>query len=406
MRRRTILATVGTVSLPFAGCLSWDSTARAPKTTTEVLSKEKCETGRTMHKADVRLDPDGTWPMYQYDARNSSYNPNASVPSEVTTRWRYSVCQEVDGIVTVAGGNVYPSRASIDGQNGSQEHGEWGGYQRPAVVAGTLYVGGRTLEAYDATDGSHLWSFDTVGENGGVSAPTIRDGTVYVTGNVEDSTLYAVDAETGEEQWQFTPRHECNVAPATDGERVYAIDRQGVIYGIDAATGDELWRHQTRSFHNGGPPSVANGAVYVGVRKGVFAFETANGDVRWDKETPKSGQASIGVTDDTVFVTEKICQALATDDGTERWRNESVDSGASGGACCVTSESLLVGGATLTALSRTDGTRVWEFQPRSIRFSDYRAGRIPFAPAVVGENLFVATGAGDLYALAPAKNST
>lgn len=111
------------------------------------------------------------------------------------------------------------------------------------------------------------------------------------------------------------------------------------------------------------------------------------------------------MAEDTVFVTERICQALATEDGSERWRNESVQGGWTGGACCATSDTVLVGGHTLTALSRTDGTHVWEFQPRLIHFHDIYAGSVPFAPAAVGGYLFVATSAGDLYALGSVANS-
>lgn len=277
MNRRTVLRNTSLALGPLlAGCVLDGFVAERDE-----ISVSECVTVYTSHRSDVRLGPDATWPMHQYDARNSNYNPDASVPGTVIPYWQYSACQVIEASVTVAGGSVYPGRASIDGRDGSLRYGNWNSsFQRSAVVGDTRYVSEKALDAYDATNGRHRWTFDTGEGIPGVSAPIVRDGTVYITWDLKDPTLYAISATTGEEQWQFTPDHECNVPPATDGERVYVVDRQGVIYGLDGATGGEVWRHRTESFHNGSPPTVANDTVYVGVRTGVFAFESADGAVR------------------------------------------------------------------------------------------------------------------------------
>lgn len=72
---------------------------------------------------------------------------------------------------------------------------------------GTVCVGsderfdGGTLYAVDASSGGQEWEFTEPSASVN-SSPTVVDGIVYV-GSADD-TLYAVDASTGEEEWAFT----------------------------------------------------------------------------------------------------------------------------------------------------------------------------------------------------------
>lgn len=77
----------------------------------------------------------------------------------------------------------------------------------PAVADETLYVhSGGWLRAVDAETGRVLWRFDTEGAFDrdfyhSIEPPVVADGTVYVGGY--DATVYAVDAETGEQRWSY-----------------------------------------------------------------------------------------------------------------------------------------------------------------------------------------------------------
>lgn len=354
-----------------------------------------------MYESDVSVSADAAWPTVQYDAGNTGYNPDATVPDAVSLRWRYTACTEVDGIVTVANGNVYPGHLVVDAGTGARETGEWTAYQRPAVVDGTLFVGSHDLEAYDASDGDHLWTFEPAGEAGGVSAPIVHDGTVYVSGNVDDRNLYAVDAADGTERWQFTPDHELDAPAAAAGDHVYVVDDGGVVYGIDAETGSERWRYASDDGQIYDPPTVTDGTVYVGLDDGgVVAVDAADGTERWRTRIETPSDPSIAVADDTVFVVDREgIFAFSRHDGTERWRDDII--GAE--AVSVASNAVLVGdGETLRALAREDGSERWSFRTRSVTFYDYSAGGIAVGPAVVDDVVFVATEASDVYALGPA----
>lgn len=398
-RRRVLRRGALVGSLGLSGCLR--SSTRDQPTEQQGNPSYDCENGRTVYESDVSVSADAAWPMLQYDAGNTGYNPNATVPDEVSLRWRYTACAEVDGIVTVTNQHVYPGNLVVDAETGARKTGEWRAYQRPAVVDGTLFVGSHDFEAYDAADGDHLWTFEPAGESGGVSAPTVHDGTVYITGNIDDRTVYAIDATDGTEQWQFTPDHELDAPAAAVGDLVSVVDDGGVIYGLDAETGSERWRYESEYGQIYDPPTVTDGTVYTGLEDGgIVAVDGADGRRRWRTEIQTTGDPALAVTEDTVFVVDQEgIFAYARQDGAERWRDESISSE----ALSVASNAVLVGdGKTLRALAREDGSERWSFQTRSVIFYDYGAGGFAVGPAVVDDVVFVATGASDVYALGPA----
>lgn len=65
-----------------------------------------------------------------------------------------------------------------------------------AGIVGFAAVGHPTTAQ---TPSRKQWTFETDGEVG--AAPTVVDGTVFV--GCWDNNLYAVDAETGTQQWVF-----------------------------------------------------------------------------------------------------------------------------------------------------------------------------------------------------------
>ncbi|MDZ7689001.1 MAG: PQQ-binding-like beta-propeller repeat protein [Halobacteriales archaeon] len=70
-----------------------------------------------------------------------------------------------------------------------------------ASVGTASAVARRSYEPATAqeNDGRLLWRFET--GNSVNSSPTVADGTVYVGSN--DNSMYALDAETGDELWRF-----------------------------------------------------------------------------------------------------------------------------------------------------------------------------------------------------------
>jgi len=125
-------------------------------------------------------------------------------------------------------------------------------------------------------------------------------GGLVFTGGEHDGALLALDGATGEERWRFYTEGPIRVAPATDGERVFAGSEDGRLYALDLS-GRLLWTFR------GGPstrrilgherlisawpvsarPLAAGGRVYVVSGywpiDGVFvhALDAATGKPAW-----------------------------------------------------------------------------------------------------------------------------
>lgn len=150
------------------------------------------------------------------------------------------------------------------------------------------------------------WWWDIGGSQGRLEAtPLVSDGVLYGTGIW--STVFAVDARTGEEIWRWDPAivrggrqnggpsvccGPVNRGPALYNGKVYAGLLDGRLVALDAETGRPVWVEQTTPV--GGEysitmaPRIANGRVIVGnsgaeygVRGYVTAYDAETGNQAW-----------------------------------------------------------------------------------------------------------------------------
>ncbi len=223
-------------------------------------------------------------------------------------------------VPTVVDGTVYvtsSSRASgqlhaIDAETG--EH-EWhvevhGAATVPTVSDDTLYLpNGQAVAALDADTGKQIWVHE-LEEGGGMfgPAPAVVDGTVYVGGRPHGTMtappqFHALDADSGEAVWRSEQRASFS-APTVVDDRVYVGFDPVLVFDTD--TGDEAWTVDGSGSGGGwlvSSPTVADGTVYVGDSDGtIHAFGAEDGDERWTVETGDSITSSPTVADGTVFV--------------------------------------------------------------------------------------------------------
>ncbi len=145
------------------------------------------------------------------------------------------------------------------------------------------------------------WHFDIPTKRGVEATPIIVDGRMFVTGSW--SILYALDAATGRELWQFDPkvdkawaRYGCcdvvNRGVAVWGDSVFLGTFDGYLVAIDAASGEERWRTDTIGrkppYTITGAPRVIDGLVIIGnggaefgVRGYVSAYSAETGALVW-----------------------------------------------------------------------------------------------------------------------------
>src|SRR5439155_18058504 len=101
-----------------------------------------------------------------------------------------------------------------------------------AVAKGVVVVGsyGNAVLAFDATDGTPLWTFPTGSFVD--TTPAIVGSVVYV-GAPE---LHALDLRTGSQRWQFAPAYVSTTATVSRGV-VYVGSQGATLYAVDASTG-------------------------------------------------------------------------------------------------------------------------------------------------------------------------
>ncbi|MCU4743328.1 PQQ-binding-like beta-propeller repeat protein [Natronoglomus mannanivorans] len=158
---------------------------------------------------------------------------------------------------------------------------------RPAV--GTDLIGVATefgqITALDRDDGEVLWS--ALEGGAGRAGATIHDGVLYGS---DHSSIYAFDARSGSQRWEFT--HESRIATTpyyADGViAIVTAGRNRELLVLDSASGTERW---TRSM-DGNPgsrgrrPTITDDLVIAPAEfddepESLYAFDRYTGETVW-----------------------------------------------------------------------------------------------------------------------------
>lgn len=171
------------------------------------------------------------------------------------------------------------------------------------------------LLALDRNDGSVAWSYPVDGWIGGAS-PALADGLLFLT--LGDSTLRAVDAETGAEVWRAELYVEIPQPGEGPGEAsvavgngtVFAAGPNGKLFAFDAEDGSPRWSYQAEGWINRSPV-VSDGVIFVsslvleegpaGTPGRLSALDARTGEPVW--ETKFIGSSfSLTAAEGTLFV--------------------------------------------------------------------------------------------------------
>lgn len=164
--------------------------------------------------------------------------------------------------------------------------------RRIALVDGALlFYASSALHAVDLDDGADRWTFEDENYDWMHNVtPVGADGRAYTPTSGPPPKLAAVDAASGEVEWEFIgDSPDANlVEPAVDDDAVYVTQRE-TLTAVDADTGDELWSTELPERGFGGTlrakPAVADGVAYANNDRYLWAVDAANGDVLVEYET-------------------------------------------------------------------------------------------------------------------------
>jgi outer membrane protein assembly factor BamB len=265
-------------------------------------------------------------------------------------------------------------------------------YSSPTIVDGTVYVGGDDMYALDADSGTENWKLNNPGIVG--ASPTVAGGTVYVGGNdIYDGTsnVYALDT-TGEELWRFETDDRLRSSPTVAGGTVYVGSYNGTVYALDAATGGQEWAFPTEGIVDSSP-TVVDDTVYVGSDDNtLYALDGATGEAVWQFETNDFVRSSPTVVDGTVYVGSHDNNLYAVDaaSGDPEWVFGTLGLVYSGPT--VADGTVYVGSqeGTVYAVDAASGGFEWEFLPFD---------PVSSSPTVAGDTVYIGCYDGNLYAL-------
>ena len=204
-------------------------------------------------------------------------------------------------------------------------------------VVHAVDVGGAEVET--------LWEFDT--EDDLIqSSPTVVDGTVFIGsgGFTDDGTVsgsvYALDAETGDVEWELTDVFRAQASVTVVGGTAYIAGDFDRVWAVDADTGDIEWQEELNtSIRNDGAPHVVNGTVYLSGFEvnfdgtgdgGLYALDAETGEQEWHYEDVNGLRGSPTWDNGTIYVADRWSEggvhAVDEETGEREWFFDSATS--------------------------------------------------------------------------------
>ncbi|UCH83217.1 MAG: methanol/ethanol family PQQ-dependent dehydrogenase [Candidatus Latescibacterota bacterium] len=170
---------------------------------------------------------------------------------------------------------------------------------------GQRYSPLKTLNTENVAKLVPAWTFSFGGEKqrGQEAQPLVHDGKIFVTASY--SRIFAIDAKTGEELWQYDHRLPDGILPCCDVvNRGAALYDNLVIFGtldaqlvaLDRDSGKVVWKEKLDDYKAGysftSAPLIVKGKVITGVSGGEFgivgrvdARDAKTGELIWTRPT-------------------------------------------------------------------------------------------------------------------------
>ena len=248
------------------------------------------------------------------------------------TQWRFDTGDAIRGAPAVHDGVVYATSGdgvvyAIDAETGAETRWEFDTGQGvtgdvsirggPAVTTGetvTVYAANTGGVVYAIEDGEQQW--EQIVESGQVqSTPVVANGSVYVSA-VQSAAgfLYALDAASGQRDWEFEASGALLAAPAATSDRVYVGSRDQFLYAVDPSNGDQLWQFETDRQINSSPV-VVDETVYVANFSNSLYAVTTDGEQRWQTETSGSISASPVIANGRIYLGSENTGFYAVESG-------------------------------------------------------------------------------------------
>ena len=288
------------------------------------------------------------WPLFGRIKTRTHYLRGKDLDPPLKEVWAYQegVLIEYppalqDGVLYLAdkAGDVRAIRAS-SGDTIWHIAGAGGANGAPDDTTGPAYFHGRVFVAMqrgevfalDPQTGKEQWRrrLPTQLE----SSPLVIRSTVYL--GSDKGVVYALDVRNGKIRWQYKASDApVKTSPAYAAGRIYFADYSGVVHAIDANTGKKVWQTDTdgKAGGSGGfysSPALGAGKLFIGRDDGgFFALDQGSGKILWSKQTGKPiigspAVAKVPKTPLSVYIGNSAgtLYAFEAAGGHQRWRYE------------------------------------------------------------------------------------
>lgn len=182
----------------------------------------------------------------------------------------------------------------------------------PAVAEGTVYVVSRHADqqksqvlALDAETGERRWSFTPPAGAVAVSAASVADGTVVF--GAADRLVRGLVSTDGAVRWDslsltlFSPAS----SPAFGPSGVAIADASAGVYRIDPKDGSREWDHQMNDLVVRSSPVIVEGYVLIGLNDGrLVAFDADGGDLVSETSTSTGLVGQLALTPTLVIASK------------------------------------------------------------------------------------------------------
>jgi len=237
------------------------------------------------------------------------------------------------------------NRSGDDGNNFLQTNGN---YDQ------TRYYPNRQINRSNVGNLRPAWIFQTDMMESMETTPIVVNGVMYVTTSFDH--VYALDARTGEEKWEFKPQlgpittYCCgpnNRGVAVYDNMVYVATLDAKLYGLDAKTGQMKWSatiaDPEKGYSETMAPTAVKGKILIGTNGGEYgirgfvkAYDAKTGKLLWTFHTIPENSTGVWATKDATgrdmhrdIAAEKTRLAKDGDPyktlGGGVWQNPSID---------------------------------------------------------------------------------
>ncbi len=240
-----------------------------------------------------------------------------------------------------------------------------------------------------------LWSFDT-GFYIIQSSPVVVEDRVYFGG--DDTKIYCLDAQTGDEIWNYSTGNAVKSTPALLDDILYVGSTDGNFYAIDAIYGEKQWNYTLSTYAQiWSSPAISNDLIFFGADDGnLYALNISNKNVpalEWVFPTGGLIQSSPAVNWPFVYIgsVDGGVYCIWANNGTQKWVFEPADSYDIYSTPTIYNNSVYIGngkyeiGGALFCIDAQTGEEKWKFLPPG----EGRFSEIYSSPAVHNHTVFI-----------------